>query len=194
MKKFSELKKPSRIKKMFEAEANLPSNYNELSKEELVKMLQGNTQEGKEDQAQEEKEVEIEEKPEILGEGSHPGKLFSKLFESREMAHIYHLQVNGDMGSHAKHTALNDYYEGVLEFVDDLIETFQGQYGIVEEYDVIDTSETRSKDTIEYFNELARFIKEERKCINLEDTHLHSIIDDIVVLLYKTLYKLKYTK
>ena len=194
MKKFSELKKPSRIKKMFEAEANLPSNYNELSKEELVKMLQGNTQEGKEDQAQEEKEVEIEEKPEILGEGSHPGKLFSKLFESREMAHIYHLQVNGDMGSHAKHTALNNYYEGVLEFVDDLIETFQGQYGIVEEYDVIDTSETKSKDTIEYFNELARFIKEERKCINLEDTHLHSIIDDIVVLLYKTLYKLKYTK
>jgi hypothetical protein len=194
MKKFSELKKPNKIKKMFEAEANLPSNYNELSKEELVKMLQGNTQEGKEDQAQEEREVEIEEKPEILGEGSHPGKLFSKLFESREMAHIYHLQVNGDMGSHAKHTALNDYYDGVLEFVDDLIETFQGQYGIVEEYDVIDTSDTKSKDTIEYFNELARFIKEERKCINLEDTHLHSIIDDIVVLLYKTLYKLKYTK
>ena len=194
MKKFSELKKPSKIKKMFEAEANLPSNYNELSKEELVKMLQGNTQEGKEDQAQEEREVEIEEKPEILGEGSHPGKLFSKLFESREMAHIYHLQVNGDMGSHAKHTALNDYYEGVLELIDSIIEAFQGQYGIVEEYDVIDTSETRSKDTIEYFNELARFIKEERKCINLEDTHLHSIIDDIVVLLYKTLYKLKYTK
>jgi hypothetical protein len=194
MKKFSELKKPSRIKKMFEAEANLPSNYNELSKEELVKMLQGNTQEGKEDQAQEEREVEIEEKPEILGEGSHPGKLFSKLFESREMAHIYHLQVNGDMGSHAKHTTLGDYYEGVLELIDSIIEAFQGQYGIVEEYDVIDTSETRSKDTIEYFNELARFIKEERKCINLEDTHLHSIIDDIVVLLYKTLYKLKYTK
>ena len=194
MKKFSELKKPSRIKKMFEAEANLPSNYNELSKEELVKMLQGNTQEGKEDQAQEEKEVEIEEKPEILGEGSHPGKLFSKLFESREMAHIYHLQVNGDMGSHAKHTALNDYYEGVLGLIDSIIEAFQGQYGIVEEYDVIDTSETRSKDTIEYFNELARFIKVERKCINLEDTHLHSIIDDIVVLIYQTLYKLKYTK
>jgi hypothetical protein len=195
MKKFSELKKPSKIKKMFEAEANLPSNYNELSKEELVKMLQGNTgaqeeaeEEGKEDQAQEEK------KPELLGEGSHPGKLFSKLFESREMAHIYHLQVNGDMGSHAKHTALNNYYEGVLELIDSIIEAFQGQYGIVEEYDVIDTSETRSKDTIEYFNELARFIKEERKCINLEDTHLHSIIDDIVVLLYKTLYKLKYTK
>jgi hypothetical protein len=201
MKKFSELKKV-KTKKMFEADANLPSNYKELSKEELVKMLQGNTgdqaQEEKEDQAQEEREdqaqEEREDKPELLGEGSHPGKLFSKLFESREMAHIYHLQVNGDPGSHAKHTALGDYYDGVLELIDSIIEAFQGQYGIVEEYDVIDTKETGSKDTIEYFNELARFIKEERKCINLEDAHLHSIIDDIVVLIYQTLYKLKYTK
>ena len=193
MKKFSELKKV-KTKKMFEADANLPSNYKELSKEELVKMLQGNTgtQEEKEVQAKEEKEGE--DKPELLGEGSHPGKLFSKLFESREMAHIYHLQVNGEPGSHAKHTALNDYYEGVLDFVDDLIETFQGQYGIVEEYDVIDTKETSSKDTIEYFNELARFIKEERKCINAEDTHLHNIIDEVVALVYRTLYKLKYNK
>jgi len=192
MKKFSELKK-IKTKKMFEAE----SDYNELSKEELVKMLQGNTgaqaQEEKEVQAQEERE-EGEEKPELLGEGSHPGKLFSKLFESREMAHIYHLQVNGEPGSHAKHTALGDYYDGVLGFIDDLIETFQGQYGIVEEYDVIDTKDTASKDTIEYFNELARFIKEERKCINAEDTHLHNIVDEVVALVYRTLYKLKFNK
>ena len=192
MKKFSELKK-IKTKKMFEAE----SDYNELSKEELVKMLQGNTgaqaQEEKEVQAQEEKE-EGEEKPELLGEGSHPAKLFSKLFESREMAHIYHLQVNGEPGSHAKHTALGEYYDSVLDLIDSIIETFQGQYGIVEEYDVIDTKETASKDTIEYFNELARFIKEERKCINAEDTHLHNIIDEVVALVYRTLYKLKYTK
>ena len=192
MKKFSELKK-IKSKKMFEAE----SDYNELSKEELVKMLQGNTgaqaQEEKEVQAQEEKEEGVE-KPELLGEGSHPAKLFSKLFESREMAHIYHLQVNGDPGSHAKHTALGEYYDGVLGLIDSIIEVFQGQYGIVEEYDVIDTKETGSKDTIEYFNELARFIKEERKCINAEDTHLHNIIDEVVALVYRTLYKLKYTK
>lgn len=194
MKKFSELKK-TKVRKLNE-DANLPSNYSELSKEELVKMLQGNTgaQEEKESQAQSEEENEGTEKPEILGEGSHPAKLFSKLFESREMAHIYHLQVSGEPGSHAKHTALGEYYDSVLGFIDDLIETFQGQYGIVEEYETIDTKETSSKDTIEYFNELARFIKEERKCINDEDTHLHNIIDEVVALVYRTLYKLKYTK
>ena len=191
MKKFSELK----IRKINE-DANLPdNNYEEMSKDDLVKMLQGQKNSEKEAQSEvEEENVNVEEKPEILGEGSNPSKFFSKLFESREMAHIYHLQVNGEMGSHAKHTALGDYYEGVLSFIDDIIEIWQGQYGIIEEYDVIDTSETKSKDTIEYFNELARFIKEERKCIPAEDTHLHNIIDEVVALVYKTLYKLKYNK
>ena len=193
MKKFSELKKQETRKIN---EDNLPSNYEELSKEELVKMLQGNTgdQSEEEESQSEEEENEDTEKPEILGEGSHPAKLFSKLFESREMAHIYHLQVSGEPGSHAKHTALGEYYDSVLDLVDSIIETFQGQYGIVEEYATIDTKETGSKDTIEYFNELARFIKEERKCINEEDTHLHNIIDEVVALVYRTLYKLKYTK
>ena len=191
MKKFSELK----IRKINE-DANLPdNNYEEMSKDDLVKMLQGQKNFEKEAQSEvEEENLNVEEKPEILGEGSNPSKFFSKLFESREMAHIYHLQVNGEMGSHAKHTALGDYYEGVLSFIDDLIEIWQGQYGIIEEYDVIDTSETKSKETIEYFNELARFIKEERKCIPTEDTHLHNIIDEVVALVYKTLYKLKYNK
>ena len=191
MKKFSELK----IRKINE-DANLPdNNYEEMSKDDLVKMLQGQKNSEKEAQSEvEEENLNVEEKPEILGEGSNPSKFFSKLFESREMAHIYHLQVNGEMGSHAKHTALGDYYEGVLSFIDDIIEIWQGQYGIIEEYDTIDTTETKTKDTIEYFNELARFIKEERKCIPTEDTHLHNIVDEVVALVYKTLYKLKYNK
>jgi hypothetical protein len=181
MKKFSELRKPKKIKRLFEQDEMPVGNLPQVVDAQV--------------QAQAQSEVENGvETPQILGEGSHPAKFFSKLFESKEMAHIYHLQVNGDMGSHAKHIALGEYYDNVLDLIDDLIESYQGQFGIIEEYDVIDTKETKSKDTVEYFNELARFIKEERKCINDEDTHLHSIIDDIVVLIYKTLYKLKYTK
>jgi hypothetical protein len=194
MKRFSEIQNVSG--KINEADgANLPSNYEEMSKEELVKMLQGNTGAQAQAQAQEEREESEEDQREHVGEGSNPSKFFSKLFESREMAHIYHLQVNGEMGSHAKHTALNDYYEGVLDLIDSMIEVFQGQYGLVEEYDIIDTTDTKSKETIEYFNELANFIKVERKTtFNEEDTHLHNIIDEIVSLLYRTLYKLKYNK
>lgn len=121
-------------------------------------------------------------------------KLFSKLFESREMAHIYHLQVNGDEGSYAAHMALGTFYADVLELVDQLIEVYQGQHGIVEGYDIIDTKDTKTKDKVEYFEELVSFIKTERKCIPEEDTHLQNIVDEIVALTYQTLFKLKFNK
>ena len=111
------------------------------------------------------------------------------------MAHVYHLQVKGDMGSHAAHTALNEYYEGLLEFLDELIEVYQGQYGIVENYEMIDTKDTNTKDKIEYFLEIVKFIKDTRKTtFSDEDTHLHNIIDEVVALTYKLIYKLKYNK
>lgn len=137
-----------------------------------------------------------EQEGEIAGtvESNDCSSFFSKLFESREMAHVYHLQVRGDEGSYAKHMALGGYYEDVLDMIDDVIEVYQGQYGIVENYDAIDTTETKSKEPVAYFEEVAEYIKHGRKCIVEEDTHLHSIIDDIVCLLYKTLYKLKFNK
>ncbi len=187
MKKFSEFKP---VRKVNEAEANLP-NFEDMSKEELIKLMSVK----KELQPEPNKEQENEgERPEAVSEGGDVVKFFSKLFESREMAHIYHLTVKGEMGSHAAHTALGDYYEGILGFIDEMIEVYQGQYGIIEGYETIDTSETRSKDKIEYFEELVEFVKTEKKCIKPEDSHLLNIVDEAVALIYKTLYKLKYNK
>lgn len=120
-------------------------------------------------------------------------KFFSKLFESREMAHIYHLQIQGE-GSYAGHIALNDYYDGILDLIDTLIEVYQGQYDIIENYDIINPDITLSKDKIDYFIELADFIKNNKNCILPEDTHLLSIVDEVLILIYKTLYKLKTLK
>lgn len=131
----------------------------------------------------------------VVGEeGSNVTQFFSKLFESREMAHVYHLQVKGDQGSYATHEALGDYYEDIIEILDDTIEVYQGQYGIIDGYETIDTSNTKSKDPLTYFEELAEYIKHGKKCISEEDTHLHSMIDDVVCLIYKTIYKLKFMK
>ncbi len=133
-----------------------------------------------------------------MGEETHvsnAGKFFSKLFESREMAHVYHLSVKGDMGSYAAHVALGAYYESILGFIDDLIEIYQGQYELVEDFDMIDTTDTKTKSPIDYFQELVTFIKSYRnEYLSSEDTHLQNIIDEVVALIYKTLYKLKYNK
>jgi DNA-binding ferritin-like protein len=126
---------------------------------------------------------------------SGASKFFSKLFESREMAHVYHLSVKGDMGSYAAHVALGDYYNQILEFIDDLIEIYQGQYGLVENFEVIDTSSTKTLEPISYFEDLVEFIKENRNTLlSSKDTHLQNVIDEAIALIYKTLYKLKFNK
>jgi hypothetical protein len=196
MKRFSDIKKV-KVKKINEAEgeSNLPSNYEDMSKEELLALMSGKKE-------QPEPEKKEEEKKEVSNEGGDVSKFISKIFESRQMAHVYHLQVKGDMGSHAKHIALQEYYEGddegeggVLDSLDTLIEIYQAQYGLIEGYDIIDTKESNSKDPIEYFMDLGKFIKSERKnCFNEEDTEFSNIIDDILVLIYQTIYKLKFTK
>jgi len=155
-------------------------------------------------QSEETTETETEETTEVTdvtetgteetSEQSVPAKFFSKLFESREIAHIFHLQVKGDEGSHASHVALQTYYEGVLELIDDLVEVYQGQYEVVEGYENLDLKEVAT-DKIQYFISLAEFVKTTRySALSKEDAHLQAIVDDILILVYKTLYKLRFNK
>lgn len=175
------MKKFSTIKKIYEQELALPKGENEND------VNIGKTVEA---------EAETKTKPEI-GEitKSEPAKFFSKIFEARQMAHIYHLQVKGDTGSHAAHIALNDYYDSLLELLDNLIETYQGQYDIIENYELIDTKDSLTKDKLSYFIDVNKFISDTRNKVFLsEDTHLHNIVDEIVALTYKLIYKLKFNK
>jgi hypothetical protein len=192
MKKFSDFKPVK--KKIFEAESNLPGNYEDMSKEELIKLMAGQS---KTEEAEDNKDEAEEEKSEVSSEDSGSNdvsKFISKLLESREMAQVYHWTVKGDMGSHAAHLALEAYYSGVIEFIDDIVEIYQGQYGLIEGYDVIDTADSRSKDRLDYFKEIVEFVKSGRTCIKAEDTHIHNIIDELIALQYKTIYKLTYNK
>jgi hypothetical protein len=120
---------------------------------------------------------------------------FSKLFESRELAHVYHLGVKGDTGSHAAHLALGDYYETVGDLIDELVEVYQGQYDLIEGWNIIDPGVSKDLEPIQYFTEVAEYITENRdEAILPEDTHLQSLVDDIMNILYKLIYKLRFNK
>ena len=114
----------------------------------------------------------------------------NKLFESRQMAHVYHLKKE----SYAQHVALQGYYDGVLDLVDNFVEVYQGQYTLLEGYDMI-LGEVKETDPIVYLEGVVNYVRAEKgKLIKPEDTHLLNIVDEIVALLYKTLYKLKHLK
>ena len=191
MKRFSEIEK-RKVRRLNESEeANLPQNYQDMSKEELLALMSGKKEQP--EPKQEGEENKGEEKVEV-SEGGDVSKFISKLLESREMAQVYHWTVKGDMGSHAAHLALEAYYDGVIGFIDDVVEIYQGQYGIIEGYDIIDTTDAKSKDRLDYFKETVEFVKSARKCIKAEDTHIHNIVDELIALQYKTIYKLTYNK
>lgn len=192
MKKFSDFKPVKKAKSINEAESNLPSNYQDMSKEELIKLMSGNKEESQE--AEEEKDDVEKTENEESSSNTDVSKFISKLLESREMAQVYHWTVKGDMGSHAAHLALEAYYSDVIEHIDEIVEVYQGQYGLIEGYDQIATDDTKSKEKLEYFKEVVDFVKSERTCIKAEDTHLHNLVDEVVALLYRTIYKLTYNK
>jgi DNA-binding ferritin-like protein len=176
MKKFSDFKRP--LKKINE------------DQDMMTGMPKANLPEGSEENSGE----KAEDKKEESKETGSVSKFISKLLESREMAQVYHWTVKGDMGSHAAHLALEAYYSGVIEFIDDIVEIYQGQYGLIEGYDIIDTTDSKSKDRLDYFKETVEFVKSGRTCIKAEDTHIHNIVDELIALQYKTIYKLTYNK
>jgi len=117
-------------------------------------------------------------------------EFLNRLFESREYAHGYHLKTT----SFAEHLALQTYYETIIDMIDELAETYQGQYEIIDDYQII-VRNIKKQTPVEYFDELANYVHIKRKdIINPETEHLISLIDNIHVLIYKTIYKLKNLK
>lgn len=117
-------------------------------------------------------------------------EFLNKLFTSREVAHVLHLRAKGT-GSYAKHIALQTYYDEIVDLIDDIAEIYQGQYGLIDYSKVIKIDNVDFKDEIKYFETLVNYVVKTRYKITNKAEHLNSNIDDIVSLLYKTIYKLK---
>jgi hypothetical protein len=112
--------------------------------------------------------------------------LIKKLFESRQVTHNVHLQTK----SYSQHKALNGFYEDILDLTDKLIETYQGQYGIITGYEGIEVSAVSDIET--YLEDCAKIFTLGKE--GLKDAHLQNIMDEIIALTYQTLYKLKNLK
>jgi hypothetical protein len=113
-------------------------------------------------------------------------KFISYLLHSRTQAHIFHLQTR----SFAAHKTLNKYYDGIVDLVDGLVETYQGKYGILEGYSNFSLIETENcEDMVSYFQALLKAIENNRSSF-AADSYLQNQIDTVIELITSTLYKL----
>lgn len=114
------------------------------------------------------------------------GVFFGSLMAVRQNAHILHLASK----SYAEHKALGEFYESLTDLTDTLIETYQGQYGIV----IVEQSANKEKDALSFLNKAAAEFVDAHELFDKKDTHLHNILDEIVALTYQTHYKVKFLK
>lgn len=113
-------------------------------------------------------------------------ELFGTLQQSVTDTWRKHLQT----GKYSKHMALDEYYTEMPEKVDALIEAWQSENDVVEDY--VNLLDAKEYDAIEYLTELKKIVKEGRSLLG--SSELESLCDDCLSQISSTLYKLKHLK
>ena len=112
----------------------------------------------------------------------------STLLASRDQAHIFHWQAQQE-GSFAAHKALDEYYNGIVDLVDELVETYQGKYGILTGFKPPIAFREDGSYRI-YFQALSKYIDSKRESL-VQDTYIQNQVDEITALIESTKYKLQ---
>ncbi len=113
-----------------------------------------------------------------------PLRFIGRLFELRDAAHIEHLKTR----SFAAHSALNTFYDELLDLADGFVESYQGKYGIIN----IDIKYTKPDNFLSYLEDFAKYVEGSRDAF--KDEFLKNQVDEIASLTYSTIYKLTYLK
>lgn len=112
-------------------------------------------------------------------------ELVARVFRTRNQAHLAHWKTK----SYAEHKALGSFYDDVIDALDGLVEACQGSKGIIGNVDL--SCKDESVDIIKCLTDDANFISKNRAKIAHGVPALENILDEIVALYLKTIYKLK---
>lgn len=104
------------------------------------------------------------------------------LLHSATNTHFFHWSTD----SYARHVALGDYYDGIVDLVDTYVEAYMGKYGKITQFPSV---YHQPKDPIQYIRAIQDFITESRQSLP-QDSELQNIIDEIMDLANSTAYKL----
>ena len=116
-----------------------------------------------------------------------PSDFVGCLFLARDVAHSVHLNTR----SFAKHSALNGFYDGIVDLADKFAEAYQGRHGLIGPISLMSAKKTGN--IIEFLeDQLDEIDKCRYEICDKSETALQNIIDEIVGLYLSTLYKLKF--
>lgn len=115
----------------------------------------------------------------------NPGGLFADLLHAATAAHMLHLQTR----SFSQHMALGALYEALPGAVDELIESYQGKYGVIRNYP--SGFNAPAGNPLAFVRAQIANLKAKRSMVG-DDTELQNLVDEIASLLDGTEYKLRF--
>jgi len=109
------------------------------------------------------------------------------LFLARDVAHSVHLNTR----SFSKHEALNIFYNRIIGAADDFAEAYQGRHGLIGPITLHSAKKTGN--IIEFLQDSLAEIEGARYDVcDKTDSSLQQLIDNIVEVYLRTLYKLRF--
>lgn len=120
-----------------------------------------------------------------------PEKCFGSLLQLRDLAHLNHLYPSnpGSTGSGWQHSALGGFYGDLLDLIDGLIESYQGKYGLID----IQIPASKREDAYSLISSKVKELETHAPKM-FKDSWILNQVDEIITLMYQTMYKLKNLK
>ncbi len=117
-------------------------------------------------------------------------ELICRTFLSRDMSHLAHWKTE----SYAEHKALADFYDGLVDKVDSIVELYQGLFGKIEHEEDEDLEEELEKitDILNHLKDDVKFLTTNRSKIANNVPAIENLIDDLVGFYGSTIYKLRF--
>ena len=108
----------------------------------------------------------------------------SRAFNARNVAHLEHWKTK----SFSQHTALNDFYDSIIDQIDLLVEVYQGNFDIIKNI----TLKQNDKDILSLIEEDLVWLEDNYCEITQGVSSLENILDGLMEIYLKTRYKLKH--
>lgn len=114
-------------------------------------------------------------------------ELIARVFYARNVAHFEHWRAEG-VGGYARHVALGEFYDGVIDAIDKLVEAYQGAFELVS---TIPAPKTKAKDILMILVEDAAWIEKNHEKICKGNRAVANLIDGVTEVYLTTTYKLR---
>lgn len=113
-------------------------------------------------------------------------ELVGRVFATRNAVHLAHWAAKGD-GSFARHMALGELYDNLIDQIDKVVEMYQGAFGLI---DKVPPRQVNVSDIIAHLNDEVEWIETNMTEISGGIRALENTLQDLSGIYYTSIYKL----